>query len=438
VPFATSLAELDPELREEALTALPPSEKARYLYTWPVWARPAQLPPEGDWRVWLLLSGRGFGKTRAGGEWVREQVEVHGRKRGALVAPTAADVRDIVVEGESGLLAISPPWFRPVYEPSKRRLTWPNGAVCTLYSADEPNRLRGPQHDFAWCDELASWRYPEAWDMLLFGLRLGREPQAVVTTTPRPTKLIRELIAKSSTVVTRGSTYENRANLAPGFFADIIAAYEGTTLGRQEIWGEVIEDVAGALWNRRQLDGLRVGPSDITKEELKLIVVAIDPAVTSGEESDETGIVVAGVDEDGVGYVLDDLSGRYPPEEWATKATNAYHRWEADRIVGEVNNGGDLVQSVIRQADPEVKFRKVHASRGKYVRAEPLSLLYERGRVHHVGMFGALEDQMCNFTPDMDRKIMGSPDRVDALVWAFYELIIKKHAGKKVATSREA
>lgn len=437
MPFVTDLATLGPTGLEAALCALTPEEKAAYLYSWKAWARPNQLPPEGDWRVWLLLSGRGYGKTRAGAEWVRTQVEEGHRKRIALVGPTAGDTRDTMVEGDSGILSVSRPNFRPVYEPSKRRLTWPNGAIATMFSADRPDRLRGPQHDAAWCDELASWRYPEAWDMLLFGLRLGRDPQAVVTTTPRPTRLIKGLLAKPSTVQTRGNTYENAANLAPGFFEDIIAAYEGTNLGRQEIYGEVIEDIAGALWVRAWLDDLRVSKAP----ELARVVVAIDPAVTSEPGSDETGIVVVGCDDsDPVqGYVLDDLSGRYKPEEWARIAINAYRRHKADRIIGEANNGGDLIESVIRTVEPTVSYRKVHASRGKYVRAEPVSTLYQKGRVHHVGLFGTLEDQMCNMTPDMDRRIMGSPDRVDALVWGFWALMVGRRGfGKPPAGSRAA
>lgn len=415
--LAVLLASLPEPERIQALAELTEQEAEALLYDWPFWARPNQLPPPGDWRVWLVLAGRGFGKTRTGAEWLRDQVENRGRGRLALVAPTAADARDVMVEGESGILAISPPWFRPVYEPSKRRLTWPNGAIATTYSADEPDRLRGPQHDGAWADELAAWKYPEAWDMLMFGLRLGMDPRAVVTTTPKPVRLIRELLAAATTVVTRGSTYENAANLAPAFLEQIVTKYKGTRLGRQELDGEVLDDVPGALWTRKVLDDLR----RTTAPELVRVVVAIDPAVTSGEDSDETGIVVAGRGADGHGYVLADLSCRMSPDGWARRAVNALQDHKADRIVAEVNNGGDLVERVIRTVERTVPYKAVHASRGKRVRAEPIAALYEQGKVHHVGSLPDLEDQMCTYLPEGSDK---SPDRVDALVWALTELML--------------
>src|SRR6201997_1799723 len=291
-----------------------PGAATAFQYDWRYRARPEQLPPDGSRRVWLLMAGRGFGKTRCGAEWVRAQVKA-GRRRIALVGPTAADARNVMVEGESGILAISPDPERPLYEPSKRRLTWPNGAIATTYSADEPERLRGPQHDAAWCDEIASWRYPEAWDMLMFGLRLGNDPR-VVTTTPKPIKIIRDLIADPTTVITRRSTYDNRANLAPAFMAQIIKKYEGTRLGRQELNAEVLDDVPGALWSRTLIEETRWPPHKAVPDLIR-IAVAIDPAATSGEEADETGIIVAGKDADGHGYVLADHSGRYAPTEWA-------------------------------------------------------------------------------------------------------------------------
>ena len=347
-----------------------------------------------------------------------------------MVAPTAADARDVMIEGESGILAISPEWERPNYEPSKRRLTWPNGAIATAYSADEPERLRGPQHDSAWCDEVASWRYPEAWDMLMFGLRLGDDPRVVVTTTPKPVKIIRELIADPTTAITRGSTYENRPNLAPPFFEQIIRKYEGTRLGRQELNAEILDDVPGALWTRARIEETR-WPVHRNVPELTRIVVAIDPAVTSGDEADETGIIVAGIDANDHGYVLADQSGRYPPTEWARIAIALYHQHKADRIVAEVNNGGDMVEATIRMIDANVAYTAVHASRGKVVRAEPVAALYEQRRIHHVGAFPTLEDQQCGFTTDFDRKAAGfSPDRVDALVWAFSDLMVDQMAGQ--------
>ena len=397
------------------LADLTEKEAEALLYDWRFWARPNQVPPPGDWRTWLVLAGRGFGKTRTGAEWVREQVEQGQCSRMALVAPTAADARDVMVEGESGILAISPPWFRPLYEPSKRRLTWPNGAIATTYSADEPDRLRGPQHDGAWADELAAWKYSETWDMLMFGLRLGADPRAVVTTTPKPVRLIRELLAAATTVVTRGSTYENADNLAPAFFEKIISKYEGTRLGRQELHAEVLDDVPGALWARKMLDDLR----RLAAPDLVRVVVAVDPAVTSEEGSDETGIVVAGKGADGHGYVLEDLSGRFSPDAWARRAVDAYQERQADRVIAEVNNGGDLVETIVRTVDARVSYKGVHASRGKQTRAEPVAALYEQGRIHHVGSLEDLEDQMCTWLPGMK-----SPDRMDALVWALTELML--------------
>jgi phage terminase large subunit-like protein len=399
--------------------------------SWPATARPNQLPPPGHWwQIWLLLAGRGFGKTRTLAEWVCQQTASGQASRIALVAATAADARDVLVEGESGILAVAPPWFRPVYESSKRRLTWPNGALATTFSAEEPERLRGPQHDAAVCDELGSWSRPETWDMLQFGLRLGGNPRCLVATTPRPTKLIRELLAREGhdVAITRGSTYENRANLAPGFFAQVIRKYEGTRLGRQELNAEILDDVPGALWSRARIEETR-WPVHRNLPDLMRIVVAIDPAVSTGEDADETGIVVAGKDANGHGYVLADQSGRYPPTEWARTAIALYRQHKADRIVAEVNNGGDMVEATIRMVDPNVSYNKVHASRGKVIRAEPVAALYEQGRIHHVGAFPTLEDQQCAFTTDFDRKAAGfSPDRVDALVWALTDLLVEEIA----------
>ena len=423
---ARSLASLAKPLRTTILSQLSPEQAETLLFDWAYWARPEQLPPTGSWRVWLLLAGRGFGKTRSGAEFVRARIGTGQARRVALVGPTAADVRDVMVEGNSGLLAIAPDTDRPLYEPSKRRVTWDNGAIATLFSADEPERLRGPQHDLAWCDELAAWRYPAAWDMLMFGLRLGGDPRAVVTTTPRPARLIRELLADPKVVVTRGRTLDNAGNLAPGFLDQIVRRYEGTRLGRQELDGELLEDVPGALWQRGTIEAARLA----VLPELARVVVAIDPAAASGEHADETGIVVAGRDAAGQGYVLADASGHYAPAEWARTAVVAYHTHHADRIVAEVNNGGEMVEAVLRTVDANLPFGAVRAARGKVARAEPVAALYEQGRVHHLGALPQLEDQMCAFSGDFDRNAAGySPERVDALVWALTELLVAPRAG---------
>lgn len=378
----------------------------------------------------LYLASRGLiptHNTRTGAEWIRAEVEQHGVGRVALVAPTAADARDVMVEGESGLLACCPPWNMPKYEPSKRRVTWPNGAIATLFSSDEPDRLRGPQHERAWCDEISSWRYPEAWDMLMLGLRLGVNPRCCATTTPKPVKLVKKLLKDHTTAVTRGSTFDNAANLAPQFIHQIRQAYAGTRLERQEVYAELLEDVEGALWNFDLIDSKR-WPKNTPLPVFRRVVVALDPAVSAGEKSDETGIIVAGLDGNRLGHVIEDLSGKYSPEKWGRIAVQAYHRWHADKIIGEANNGGDMIGAVIHQIDPNVPFKAVKASKGKFTRAEPVAALYEQGRVHHAQVFTKLEEQMCAFTPDIDRDAYDSPDRVDALVWAMWELIVENQS----------
>jgi phage terminase large subunit-like protein len=388
-------------------------------HRWHLLARPNQLPPAGDWAIWVIMAGRGFGKTRAGAEWVRAQVEA-GARRIALVARTPYDARDVMVEGESGILAISRSDNRPRYEPSKRRLTWPNGAQATTYSAEEPDQLRGPQHDAAWGDECASWENVDALSNLMFGLRLGQQPRAMFTTTPKPGRLLKELLAMPHVVVTRGSTYENLANLAPTFRDQIIARYEGTRLGRQELAGELLEDVEGALWQLAMFDaeGFRVPTPE--RATLSRVVVAIDPATTASETSDETGIIVAGKDHAGAGYVLEDLSGRYSPNEWALKAVAAFDRWQADRVVIETNQGGQMATGTLRTRRDDLPIKAVHARRGKYLRAEPVAALYEQGRVHHVKGLNALEDQQTSWQPGED-----SPDRLDAAVYALTELLLQ-------------
>ncbi|MBA7618923.1 hypothetical protein ES703_26255 [subsurface metagenome] len=418
--LAYSIALLPEQERQKAINSLSPKEAEALIYDWLFWARPKQLPPDWDWYIWLLLSGRGGGKTRTGAQltckWARE-----GFSPIALVGQTKADVRDTMVEvGDSAILNISPPWFRPDYESSKRRLTFPNGVLAIIYSGDEPDQLRGPQHQKAWVDELSKFKYPQdTWDNLMFGLRIGEKPQAVVTTTPRPIKVIKELVADKRTAVTRGHTLENRDNLAPDFLTYILRKYEHTRLGRQELAGEILDDNPDALWERGRIDELRVRKHP----DLIRVVVGVDPAVSAREESSDTGIIVAGIAQVGDkmhGYILDDLTIKGTPDQWATAAVTGYHKALADKIIGEVNNGGDMVEHTVRTVDPTVPFKSVHASRGKYVRAEPVSALYEQGRVHHVGFFSDLEDQLCEWVPGDT-----SPDRLDALVWALTELMLE-------------
>lgn len=386
---------------------------------WRSIARPDQLPPAGDWRIWLIMAGRGFGKSRSVNEWAIEQARKYPKSRGALVAATAADARDVIVEGESGILNIAPPDFMPTYSPARRRLEFPNGSIATHFSADEPNRLRGPQFHWAICDELAAWRYDAAWDNLLLGARLGSDPRIAVATTPRPVPLLQRLLNDPTCVVTRGTTYDNAAHLAPAFLDAILSRYAGTRLGQQEIEGKWIEAVQGALWQHEWIEAARVE----TTPELLRVVIAVDPAVTSGKTSDETGIVAAGValiNGQLHAYILGDHSLKASPDAWARAAVAAYHQHGADRIIAEVNNGGELVEHTMRAVDANVPITLVRASRGKVARAEPIAALYQQGRAHHAGVFAALEDQMCRWTADSG----GSPDRVDALTWALHELII--------------
>lgn len=424
---AAVIASWSPERRRRFYTGLTTADALKLQYEWEFWAREKQLPPPGDWRTWLVMAGRGFGKTRCGAEWVRDKIESGKYGRLALVARTASDVRDVVVEGESGLLRICPAWNYPLYNPSKRRLTWPNGAVASLYSADEPDVLRGPQHDGAWADEVGAWRYAETWDQLMFGLRLGNDPRCVVTTTPRPTQLLREIMAQPSTVITRGTTYENRGHLAPAFFEQIVKKYEGTRLGRQELMAEFLEDNPHALWKREWIEESRIMEADLPPN-LQRIVVGVDPAVTSSETSNQTGIVVCAKDRKGHGYVLGDYTLRGTPDEWGAAAVRAYLKHDADRIVAETNQGGQMVEHVIRTVAKtlgrNVAYKGVKASRGKITRAEPISALYEQRLIHHIGDLGALEDEQCEWSPDQE-----SPDRMDALVWALHDLFIEGKDG---------
>lgn len=422
--LAQIFASLPKEEQEEYLAGLTPAARAALKYNWEFWARPNQMEPDGDWTTWLILAGRGFGKTRTGAEWVNKNVKAGKAKRIALVAETAPDARDVMVLGPAGIVSVSPPDFKAEYFPSKRLVRWPNGAEAILFNAVEPDQLRGPQFDLAWCDELAKWRYAqETWDQLQFGLRLGEHPRQIVTTTPRPIPVVRRLINDPTVHVTRGRTYDNSANLAAPFLKQVEERYANTRLGRQELDGEILDDMPGALWNRDMLDGNRRPDAP---EQLDRIIVAVDPAATSGEDADETGIVAVGIarDADGVqrGYVLADRSLRGSPDEWAKAAVRLYHELDADRIVAEKNQGGEMVEAVLRAKDRNVPVTLVTATRGKLVRAEPIAALYEQGRIHHVGRFNLLEDQMCLFTTDGLRHPGDSPDRVDALVWGFSSL----------------
>lgn len=421
-------------------------EREKVEFDWAgIWARDNQIAPLGDWFTWLVLAGRGFGKTRMGSEWVRANVcgssplSAGRYGRVAIVGETAADCRDVLVEGVSGILASHPKDQRPIYEPSKRRLTWPNGAIATLYNGTEPDQLRGPQHDLAWIDELAKYKYAqECWDMLQFGLRIGTDPRQLVTTTPRPTPVLMDLVKDESTKITKGSTMDNAENLAPKFLEAIRRKYEGTRLGRQELNAEILDDLPGALWTRDMIDKCRVTPKNIPN--MKRIVVSVDPSGTRGEpaseeKSNDIGIVVAGLGEDDEGYILEDVSCNEAPEKWAAIVVNMFKKYEADCVLAEVNYGGDLVRAVIRSVDTSIPYREVRASRGKFARAEPVAALYQQNRVHHNGALPELEDQMCLFAPT-GYEGRGSPDRADAMVWAITFLMLADPVGARVFTRR--
>lgn len=364
----------------------------------------------------MAIAGRGFGKTKLAAEWLAKQAIRKPNSRWAVIAKTFADVRDTCFEGDSGLVNILREYgVLRNYNRSMGEIFLINGSKIKGFSSEEPDRLRGPQHDGGWCDEFASFSDFSVWDNYVMGARLGDHPQTLITTTPRPLKRLRELSAKEGTVTVRGSTYENASNLAPSFIEELRLSYEGTRLGRQELYGEILEDVEGALWTSGGIEEDRVQQAP----PLARIVVAIDPAVTSGENSDETGIVVVGISTDAHYYILEDLSMRGSPQQWARVAVDAYHRHKADRIVGETNNGGDMIELLLRQVDPTIPYRKVTATRGKLVRAEPVAALSEQHRLHMVGLFEKLEEQMCTFTPDSDV----SPDHLDAMVWGVHELM---------------
>jgi len=424
-------------LGENGLSALP------YLFEF--WAMAHQVPPTGKWKTWVILGGRGAGKTRAGAEWVRAQIEgarpmdAGKARRVALVGETIEQVREVMVFGDSGIMACSPPDRMPKWEATRKRLVWPNGAVAQVFSAHDPDSLRGPQFDAAWVDELAKWKKGrETWDMLQFGLRLGDCPQQVVTTTPQNTSVLKEILANGSTVMTTAPTSANKAFLATSFLKEVTAKYGGTRLGRQELEGEVLNDNEGALWTATMLEAARIEVAPLPDR----VVVAVDPPVTGHKGSDDCGIVVVSAVTSGppqewrACVIADETVTGASPQVWAEAAIAAYHRYGADRLVAEVNQGGDLVETVIRQNDPLISYRAVRASRGKVARAEPVAALYEQGRVRHLRGLGPLEDQMAEMTA---RGFLGkgSPDRVDALVWALTDLMIDPASGFRRPRLRE-
>ena len=398
------------------------SEAYNLRISWLETARDKQLKPIDEHYIWLILAGRGWGKTRTGAQDIALYALRNPNSNCAVVAPTHGDLRRVCFGGPSGLLSIIPQECftyskdQKGYSSAVSEIRLFNGSKITGYASIEPERLRGPQFHRAWCDEVASWRYPEAFDQLMFGLRLGDKPQCVITTTPKPIKLIKDLVAREDVIVTSGSTFENEDNLAESALSMLKDRYEGTTLGRQELYAEIIENLDGALWTHDLIEQARLPEN--TEKDLTQIIIAIDPAVTSNDNSDETGIIVVGKDFNNEYYVLEDLSGRHSADKWAKIAINAFYDWNADRIVAEVNNGGDLVERLLRNIDPNVAYRSVRATRGKILRAEPVSALYEQRRVHHIGMYSELETQMCSYTGETNT----SPDRLDALVWGLTEL----------------
>ena len=436
--------------RKEALLALPPIERRTEMRAmtprqrrsferhWRLWANDGQLPPSADWHTWLIMAGRGYGKTRAGAEWVRAIAEADPTARIALVGASIGEARRVMVEGESGLLAIARPKWRPDFEPSKRQLTWPNGASATLYSAGEPESLRGPQHSHAWCDEIAKWeqsseRAKNAWNNLLLGLRLGQAPRVAATTTPRPVPLVKRLLEQPDTVVTRGTTEDNFEHLPHGYIRQMKAQFGRSVWARQELDGELIEDIEGALWSRELLESCREAPdSSGASPPARRVVIGVDPPASSG--GDACGIVVCALGEDGIGRVLADCSVRRPkPERWARAVAEAARVWQADRVVAEANNGGEMVRSVLHAAEIALPVSLVHASRGKAARAEPVAALYETGRVRHCGEFPLLEDELCGILAAGGYEGPGrSPDRADALVWAMTELMLGRKREPRV------
>jgi phage terminase large subunit-like protein len=387
---------------------------------WDNSARASQKPPLGDWNIWLILAGRGFGKTHTGARDAALFALKNPNTQVAVIVPTYSDLRRVAFGGPSGILEFIPKKLLlqgrgQGYNASSQEIRLFNGSKIIGFTATEPERLRGPQFHHAWCDEIAAWRYPEAFDQLMFGLRLGADPKCTITTTPKPTKLIKSLLKRKRTCVTRGTTFENKENLAETAIQQLEELYGGTRLGRQELYAEVLEDIEGALWSYLEIDDARVDKEALP--EMSRVVVGIDPAVTNSENSDETGIIVAGRGVDDRFYILADRSIKASPDGWMRQAVDAFYLYDADQMIAEVNNGGDLVERLLRTIDTSVSYKKVTATRGKMVRAEPIAALYEQKRVSHAGKFDILETQMCEYAGEGK-----SPDRMDALVWALTEL----------------
>lgn len=410
------------QFRDSLKTELDHRLKQTARYDWLQNARPTQCLPQGsDWQTWLILAGRGFGKTRTGAETVRHLIETKQARHIGLIGQSLVEAASVMVQGESGLLNVFPPHERPIFRCGQQKLFFQNGAVATLFGGNSPERLRGPQFDLVWIDEFAKFKNPdELFDQMMMGLRLGVHPKCLITTTPRPTPILEKLMKDPKTIVTRGSTFDNAANLADSYIAQMKSTYAATRLGAQELYAEILTEREGALWNRSLIRYQT--PAD---ENWRRIVIAIDPATTHHDQSDETGIMVVGLHDDGFVYVLEDLSGRLPPTEWGMRVTEAYWRYKADRVVAEVNKGGDLVERVVKSIDPHVSYKAVRATRGKVVRAEPVASLYEQGKVFHIRPLTLLEQQICDYIPHRTAK---SPDRMDALVWAITDLLLAREA----------
>ena len=404
------LKEMKPNERRQFLCQLSADELNYLLHDWQIWAREKQLPPAGDWRIWLMMAGRGFGKTRAGAEWIRAVAKAGTRAQIALVGDTMDDVRHVMVEGQSGILTISPNYERPRWYPSKRLLVWANGVRARCYSAEDPAQLRGPEHEKAWCDEIAKWRYSQTWENLMLGLRAGKLPQVLATTTPRPSRWLNELIKAPGVRLVQGHSLENSRNLADGFIDMVAQHFHDPALLAQELEGRLMTALPNALWDRQMLDQCRgTAPA---RAQLVSVVIGVDPAVEGG---DETGIIVVAKAEDGMIWILEDQSLQARPRAWVERVVAVWKRWKANAIVVEVNQGGDVIRELLRSQNINLPIRKVRAKKGKTLRAEPVAIMYANGQVRHHGVFAELEDQLCSCVPG--QRATPSPDRLDALVW---------------------